>query len=259
MPRVLARLPYGAKTKPVEAFAFEEFELDAKGRAKQAPHEHFTWMNAAYVLGLKLNEAYAETGWCTRIRGAENGGKVTGLPLHTFVTDEGDVDLKCPTEVGIADRREKELSDLGFLSLGHYKNTDCAVFFGAQTVQKPAVYTDPDATANAAISARLPYIMAVSRISHFLKVIARDKIGSFMESSECQRWLTNWIGGYVLADPNASAAQKAKFPLAEAKIEVKEVPGQTGSFEVIAWLRPWLMLEELTTSMRLVAKIPQLQ
>jgi type VI secretion system protein ImpC len=214
-------------------------------------------MNASYVMGAKLTEAFNDTGWCTRIRGAEFGGRVEGLPCHTFITDEGDVDLKCPTEIGIPDTREKELSDLGFLSLGHYKNTDYAVFFGAQTVQRPKQYDDPDATANAAISARLPYIMAVSRISHYLKVIARDKIGSPMDVPNCERWLNNWIGSYILADPNASADKKAKFPLAAAKVSVEEVEGSPGSFQAVALLQPWLGMEELSASMRLVARIPE--
>ncbi len=260
MPRALARLPYGKETKPVEEFGFEEVELDAKGKAKKVPHERYCWMSAAYVMGTKLTEAFAKFGWCTAIRGVENGGKVEGLPAHVFRSDDGDPDIKCPSEVGITDRREAELSKLGFLPLCHFKNTDYSVFFGAQTAQKAKDYgpRSTAATANAAISARLPYLMATSRFAHYLKVIARDKIGSFMERSDCQEWLTRWIADYICLDPKASAEMKAKYPLAEAKIEVQEVPGSPGSYQAVAWLRPWLQLEELTTSMRLVAKIPQL-
>src|SRR5262245_24845737 len=193
MPRVLSRLPYGANTKPVEAFDYEEVELDKSGKAKPVPHDHFCWMNASYVLGTKLTDAYAKYGWCTAIRGAEGGGKVEGLPAFVFRSDDGDLDLKCPTEIGITDRREAELSKLGFLSLCHYKNTDYSVFFGAQTTQKPKKYDRPAATANAAISARLPYIMASSRFAHYLKCIARDTIGSFMERKDVQDWLERWI------------------------------------------------------------------
>jgi type VI secretion system protein ImpC len=259
MPRTLARLPYGENTKKVEEFGFEEVALDEKGRGKSVPHHEYCWMSTSYVLGAKLTEAYAKTGWCTAIRGAENGGKVEGLPAHNFTTDEGDVDLKCPTEIAITDRREAELSKLGFLPLCHYKNTDYAVFFGAQTSQKAKVYEGKDgpaATANAAISARLPYIMAASRIAHYLKCIARDKIGSFMEREDCEKWLNDWIANYVLADPKGSGSDKAKFPLAEAKIEVKDIPGKPGSYQAVAHLRPWLQLEELTTSLRMVAEIP---
>ena len=261
MPRVLSRLPYGKGTKPVEEFNYEEVELDVKGKAKKVPHSSYCWMNAAYVLGAKLTEAYAKNGWCTAIRGVENGGKVEGLPAHVFTSDDGDPDLQCPTEIGITDRREAELSKLGFLPLCHFKNTDYAVFFGAQTAQKSKVYgpKDTNATANAAISSRLPYIMATSRIAHFLKVIARDKIGSFMEASDCQDWLTRWISDYICADPKASSEMKAKYPLAEARIEVQEIPGHPGSYQAVAWMRPWLQLEELTTSLRMVAKIPQLK
>lgn len=257
MPRVLARSPYGKNTKPIEAFNFEEIQPGQDGRARAADHDDYCWMNAAYAMGTTISHAFAEYGWCTTIRGAEGGGKVEGLPSHVFISDDGDMDQKCPTEIGITDRREAELSKLGFLPLCHYKNTDYAVFFGAQTTQRPKKFGDPNATANAAISARLPYIMATSRIAHFLKVMARDKIGSFMEAEDAQRWLNNWINQYVNSSPGASAEMKARFPLAEAKIEVKEVPGQPGVYSAVAWMRPWLQMEELTASLRLVASIPK--
>lgn len=256
MPRVLARLPYGNSTVPVEEFHYEEVALsDDPKFAAETPHDQYTWMNAAYAMGARLTDAFAKYGWCTASRGAEGGGKVEGLPAHVFVTDEGDIDLKCPTEIAITDRREAELSGLGFLPLSHYKNTDYAVFFGAQSCQKPKKYDVPAATANAAISARLPYIMASSRIAHFLKVIARDKIGSFMEVKDCQDFMDNWIAQYVSADPNPGPEGKARFPLAEAKVTVQEVPGAPGSYQAVAWLRPFLQLEELSTSLRLVANI----
>jgi type VI secretion system protein ImpC len=258
MPRTLARLPYGAMTKPIEAFGYEEAEYDAAGKPKAMHHDEYCWMNSAFVMGTKLTEAFAKYGWCVAIRGAEGGGKVEGLPAHTFVSDDGDPDLKCPTEIGITDRREKELSDLGFLPLCHYKNTDYAVFFGAQTAQKPKKYDKPEATANAAISARLPYIMASSRIAHYLKVMARDKIGSFMEVKDCEDWLNKWIRNYVNSNPAAGQEMKAKYPLAEARIQVAEIPGKPGSYNAVAHLRPWLQFEELTTSLRMVARIPTL-
>lgn len=258
MPRVLSRLPYGASTKPIEEFEFEEVELDERGHAKPVPHDHYSWMNAAYVQGTVLTRAFSKYNWCVAIRGAEGGGKVEGLPAHTFKSDDGDSDLKCPTEIGITDRREAELSKLGFLPLCHYKNTDYAVFFGAQTAQKPKKYDKPEATANAAISARLPYIMASARIAHYLKVMARDKIGSFLEVSDCEAWLNKWIKNYVNSNPNADQEMKARYPLAEAKIQVKEIPGKPGSYNAVAHLRPWLQFEELTTSLRMVARIPQL-
>lgn len=257
MPRVLARAPYGQDTKAIEAFNFEEVEPNADGSARAAEHDQYCWMNAAYTMGATITHSFAEYGWCTSIRGAEGGGKVEGLPTHNFVSDDGDIDQMCPTEIGITDRREAELSKLGFLPLCHYKNTDYAVFFGAQTAQKPKKYGDPDATANAAISARLPYIMATSRIAHFLKVMARDKIGTFMEASEAETWLNRWINQYVNASPGASPEMKARYPLAEAKVEVKEVPGQPGVYNAVAWMRPWLQMEELTASLRLVANIPK--
>jgi type VI secretion system protein ImpC len=258
MPRVIARLPYGKATKPIDEFEYEEAPMDKRGKAQAMEHESYCWSNAAYVMGARLTDAFAKNGFCTAIRGAEGGGKVENLPTHIFTSDDGDIDTKCPTEIGITDRREFELSNQGFLPLCHYKNTDYAVFFGGQTVQKPKKYDRPEATANAAISARLPYIMASSRFAHYLKVMARDKIGSFMEASNVETWLNRWIQNYV--NPNVDAGQdmKARFPLREAKVEVREIPGKPGSYNAVAYLRPWLQMEELTTSLRMVASIPQM-
>ena len=257
LPRVIARLPYGRETKPIDEFGYEEAPFDQAGAAKSMGHHEYCWMNAAYVHGARLTDAFSKYGFCTAIRGAEGGGKVENLPSHNFVSDDGDRDLKCPTEIGITDRREAELSRLGFLPLCHYKNADYAVFFGAQTAQKAKEYDRPAATENAAISARLPYIMATSRFAHYLKVMGRDKVGSFMEASDCERWLNRWINNYVNTNENAGQESKARYPLREARIEVKEIPGRPGSYNAIAYLRPWLQMEELTASMRMVARIPQ--
>jgi type VI secretion system protein ImpC len=252
MPRVLARMPYGAETKPIEEFGYEE--VDA---SKPVPHNHFSWMNAAYVMGTKLTDAFAKYGFCVAIRGAEGGGKVEGLPAFTFTSDDGDKDLKCPTELGITDRREAELSKLGFLPLCHYKNTDYSVFFGGQTTQKPKKYDRPEATANAAISARMPYLMATSRFAHYLKVMARDMIGSFKEAGNIEDDLNRWIRNYVNANEKAGQETKAKFPLREAKVEVKEIPGAPGSYNAQVWMRPWLQMEELTAALSMVASLPK--
>lgn len=252
MPRVLSRLPYGEETSPVEEFAYEEMPADT-----QPGNGDYTWMNAAYVLGTRLTDAFAQHGWCTAIRGAEGGGRVDGLPVHLTTSDDGDVDMQCPTEIAVTDRREAELSSLGFMPLSHYKNTDYAVFFGGQTAQKPAKYDRPEATANAAISARLPYIMATSRIAHYLKVMGRDKVGSFMEAEDMESWLNRWINNYVNASEGGGQEMRAKYPLREAKLEVTPVPGKPGAYNAVAWLRPWLQMEELTTSLRMVARIPE--
>ena len=256
MPRTLARLPYGEATKAIEEFNYEEAPYDETGAAKSMEHNEYCWMNAAYAMGARLTDAFAQTGFCTAIRGAEGGGKVENLPTHVFTSDDGDMDAKCPTEIAITDRREFELSNLGFLPLCHYKNTDYSVFFGAQSVQKAKKYDRPEATANAAISARLPYIMASSRFAHFLKVMARDKVGSFMEAGDVERWLNRWITNYVNSNENAGQEIKARFPLREARVEVREIPGRPGSYNAVAYLRPWLQMEELTTSLRMVARIP---
>jgi type VI secretion system protein ImpC len=261
MPRTLARLPYGANTC-VHDLNFEEVELGEDGQPKWIDHGQYCWMNTAYVLGCRLTDAFAKYGWCTAIRGHDSGGRVENLPTHVVKDADGDLVMKCPTEVQIPDRREKEISDLGFLPLCHYKDRDYAVFFGGQTTQKPKKYEGKDgdaATANAAISARLPYMMATSRIAHYLKAIARDRIGSFMERSDCEKWLNNWIMNYVTADPNPDEIRKAEYPLAEARIQVTEVPGQPGSYNAVAYLRPWLQFEELTASLRMVAQIPKQQ
>ncbi|CAD2223968.1 conserved hypothetical protein [Pseudoalteromonas sp. 3J6] len=259
MPRFLSRLPYGAASKPVEEFNYEEFEVEPKdGRSVSTDNGDYCWSNAAYAMATNMTAAFSQYGFCTAIRGAEGGGKVEGLPTHIFTSDDGDPDLKCPTEIGITDRREAELSQLGFLPLCHYKNTDYAVFFGGQSCQKPKIYSTPDATANAAISARLPYLMATSRFAHYLKVMARDKIGSFMEAEDVESWLNRWILSYVNATEGGGQDIRARYPLADAKVSVKEIPGQPGAYNAVAWLKPWLQMEELTSSLRLVAKIPEI-
>jgi type VI secretion system protein ImpC len=257
MPRVLARRPFGRSGTTIDEFNYEEAPVTADGNTREMDHDQYCWMNAAYALGTRLTAAFADYGFCTAIRGAASGGKVENLPLHSFESAEGDRDDKCPTEVNIPDRREAELSKLGFMPLVHYKNTDYAVFFGAQTVQKARKYDRDDDTANAEISARLPYVMATGRFAHYLKVMARDRIGSFMEASDCEVWLNRWIMKYVNGNPEVSETLKAQFPLREARIEVREIPGQPGSYNAVAMLRPWLQMEELTASLRMVARIPK--
>lgn len=251
MPRVLARLPYGEKFKRIDEFNYEE-NVDG------TDHNKYQWMSAAWAYASRITDAQAKYGWMARTRGVEGGGKVEGLPVHTFPTDEGGVAMKCPTEIAITDRREFELSNLGFLPLVHCKNRDYAAFMGAQTCQKPKQYMKPEATANAELSAKINYILCVSRFAHYLKVMARDKIGSFMETSECERWLNDWINNFVLADPSlAGDDAKARKPLAEAEVRVQPVPGKPGYYEAVAYLRPHFQLEALSTSMRLVAEIPK--
>lgn len=249
LPRVLSRIPYGAETCPVEDFAFEE-------DTKDGDSSHYVWMNAAYAMGANINRSFADYGWCAHIRGVESGGVVENLPTHIFPTDDGGQAMKCPTEIAITDRREAELSKNGFLPLCYWKNTDYAVFLGGQTVNKPQEYDNPDASANAALSARLPYIFATSRFAHYLKCIVRDKIGSFKERGDMERWLSDWISNYVTSDPNATEEVKAKYPLAEAKVEVNEIEGQPGYYQAKFYLRPHYQLEGLTTSLRLTTKVP---
>jgi type VI secretion system protein ImpC len=256
MPRVLSRLPYNDKTNPADGFTFNEVEFDKNGRAKKMDHNEFTWMNAAYVMGAKMTESFEKTGWCTAIRGASSGGKVEGLPTFGFVSDDGDIDLKCPTEIAITDRREKELANLGFMPLSHYKKTDYAVFFGAQTAKRPKIYEEDSATENAAIAAKLPYIMVTSRVAHHVKIMGRDMIGSMKSTSEVEADLNKWIKNYIDTNPNSQEYVRHRYPLAEAKISVEAIPGRVGAYHAVAYMKPWLPLEELSTSLRLVASIP---
>jgi type VI secretion system protein ImpC len=249
-PRILMRVPYGKAGKQVDGFNYEE-AVDG------TDHSKYLWGNAAYALGARMSNAFALYGWCAAIRGVEGGGLVEGLPVHSFYTDEGDVAMKCPTEVPITDRREKELADQGFVPLVHCKGTDYAAFFSVQSTQKSKMYDKEAANANARLSTQLPYILAVSRFAHYLKAMMRDKIGSFMSRSDCERWLNQWIVQYVTPDDNASPAYKASHPLRDAKIEVSEVPGKPGVYKAVAFLRPHFQLDELSVSLRLVAELPQ--
>lgn len=250
LPRMLLREPYGSETVPVEAFNYEE-EVDG------AEHGEYLWGNASWALGARITQAFAKHGWCATIRGVESGGLVEGLPVHNFRTGSGDIAMKCPTETQITDRREKELADLGFAPLVHCKGTPNAAFFSVQSAQKPKKYDSDAATANARISAQIPYIFAVSRFAHYLKSMMRDKIGGYMSRAEAESFLNDWINNYVVGNEDASAEVKAKRPLAEARIDVVEVPGKPGAYRAVAFLRPHFQLDELSVSMRLVADLPE--
>jgi type VI secretion system protein ImpC len=251
LPRFLGRMPFNpADGMTVDGFNFVE-EVDG------TDHQKYLWCNAAYAFATKLTRAFEDFGWCAAIRGVEGGGLVEDLPTHTFKTDEGEVALKCPTELAVTDRREKELSDLGFISLVHCKNTAYAAFFGAQSAQKAKKYANEAANANAVLSSQLQYIFAVSRIAHYMKAMMRDKIGSFSAASSVEEFLNRWLTQYVLLDDNASQEQKAQFPLREASVQVSEVPGRPGVYRAVSFLRPHFQLDELSVSLRLVAELPQ--
>ena len=251
VPRFLGRLPYNPKDgTTTEGFNFVE-DVDGSDHAK------YLWVNTAYAFGARLTSAFETYGWCAAIRGVEGGGLVEDLPTHTFRTDDGEIALKCPTEIAITDRREKELSDLGFIPLVHCKNTDYAAFFGAQSAQKPKKYDSDAANANAGVSAQLQYMFAVCRIAHYMKAMMRDKIGSFASASNVENFLNRWISQYVTTDDQASQDVKAQYPLREASVEVSEVPGRPGVYRAISFVRPHFQLDELTVSLRLVAELPQ--
>lgn len=249
LPHILMRDPYGKNNRPVDEFDYEE-SVDG------TEHNKYLWGNAAWALGARITESFARYNWCATIRGVEGGGKVEGLTVHNFTTDEGDIAMKCPTEAAITDRREKELADLGFVPLVHCKNTDYAAFFSVQTAQKPKKYDTDSATANARLATNLSYILAISRFAHYLKAMMRDKIGSFMSRQECESFLNRWIMGYVI-DSSAPAEAKASHPLSEARVDVMEIPGKPGAYRAVAFLKPHFQLDELNVSMRLVADLPQ--
>jgi type VI secretion system protein ImpC len=250
MPRFLSRLPYGAKTDPVDEFAFEE-ETDS------GSSENYSWCNSAYAMATNITRAFKLYGWCSNIRGIESGGAVEGLPAHTFPDDEGGIALKCPTEVAISDRREAELAKNGFIPLIFRKNSDFAAFIGAQSIQKPQEYMDPAATANANLAARLPYLFATCRFAHYLKCMVRDKIGASMSKEQIQTWLQTWLMSYVDGSPSSSSMQfKATHPLADGRVELEENEENPGYYMAKFFLQPHYQLEGLTVSMRLVSRMP---
>ncbi|WDD92316.1 type VI secretion system contractile sheath large subunit [Burkholderia sp. FERM BP-3421] len=250
MPRFLARVPYGPKTQPIEEFGFEE-------KVDPDRSEDFCWANSAYAMGANITRAFKTYGWCTKIRGIESGGAVEVLPKFVLPSQDQEVELHCPTEIAISDRREHELSESGLMPLVYRKNSDTAAFIGAKTVHRPSIYEDDDATANANLSSRLPYIFATCRFAHYLKCIVRDKIGSFKSREDTQRWLNDWLMNYVDGDPSISSeTTKAKRPLSAAEVVVDEIPENPGYYRAQFFLRPHFQLEGLTVSLRLVSKLP---
>lgn len=250
MPRVLAREPFGTKSVKVEDFDFEE-ETDGHDGGKYA------WMNAAYAMAVNINYAFKEYGWTVRIRGVNSGGEVINLPVHTFPTDDGAIDMKCPTEIAISDRREAELSKSGLIPLIHRKNTDKAAFIGAQSLYRPKKKDTDEATAADNLSSRIPYMFACSRFAHYLKCMVRDKIGETMEREQLQKWLQNWIMRYVDGDPkNSTPSVKARKPLAGAKVDVFEDPENPGYYAARFYLRPHFQLEGMDIGLSLVSRLP---
>ncbi len=251
-PRVLGRDVYGSKFRPVAEFNFEE-------NTDGTNHDKYLWMNAAWAYAARITDAFAKYGWVARTRGVEGGGKVEGLPVHTFTTDNGDVAMKCPTEIAITERREQELEKLGFLSLIHCKDKPFAAFMSATSCQKPKKYDRPGATANAMLSTKFNQLLCVSRFAHFLKVMVRNRVGSFMERDEMEIWLNRWMNNYVLPNPEAYAGEdgqkmKSEKPLAFAEVKVVDVPGQPGVYRAVAHMRPHFQLEAVDISLRMVAK-----
>jgi type VI secretion system protein ImpC len=258
LPRMLARLPYGEGKNPVDGFNFEEDLRPAETAeyaAGETKHDNYCWANSAYAMAANILNTFHDTCFCTAIRGVEGGGKVEGLPIDTFPTDDGGIDAKCPTEVAISQSREAELGNLGFMPLSHWQNTDYAAFVGGQTAQKPTQYETAEATANAELSARLPYVFLVSRFSHYLKKMIYEWVGTNKERDQLERELNEWIMLYASAPTSAEDVKRAK-PLAEAKIVVKEIAERPGYYEAYAYLRPHIQLEGVTVDLGVVSKLP---
>ncbi len=251
LPRFLGRPLYGATTEPVEEFEFEEDTGSGK-------HDHHLWLNASYALAVRITESFKTYGWCTRIRGVESGGTVEDLPTAMFPTDDGTMDVKCPTEIAISDRREAELSKAGLMALIHRKNTNQATFIGGQTVQNPKAYEDPAATANANLAARLPYIFASCRFAHYLKCIVRDWVGSNREAPQLSADLNSWILQYVDPQPDFSSEEvKARKPLKAASIQVIADEENPGYYKGIFRLVPHYQLEGMDVSLSMVSRLPK--
>jgi type VI secretion system protein ImpC len=247
IPRVLGALPYHPVKNPAEGLEFFDEDLSK---------ETFLWHNAAFSMGSNIAKAFIKYGWTSSIRGVENGGKVEGLPIHIFKDVSGEMAIQCPTEISITDRREKELNDLGFLPLCYCKNKDYAVFFGGQTLYKAKIYNKSDATANACLSGRLPYILNVCRFAHYIKSIMRDKIGQYFTRDETESFLNNWISDYVILNPSMSSDVRSRYPLRGANVKVFNKPDNPGSFYAIIQIQPHGQLEGTNVSLRLVAEIP---
>lgn len=249
MPRFLARVPFGARTDPLDAFAFEE-ECDGPDASG------LLWANACWAFAANVARAFAEYGWCCRIRGIDRGGVVEGLPVLRHPTADGNVDRRTVTEICISERREAELSGCGLIPLMHRKNSDVAAFISAQSIQKPHAFDDPDATASANLSARLPYLFASCRFAHFLKCMVRDKVGSTMSRAQLQEWLSEWLLGYVDGSPLTSSEEyKSSHPLSAGKVRLEDIPERPGQFEARVFITPHYQLEGLSVALRLTSHV----
>jgi type VI secretion system ImpC/EvpB family protein len=256
LPRVLMRLPYGDDNTRKDGFRFREDVEDPDRRG-------FLWGNASYAFGAVLVRAFADCGWFAEIRGvpreAVGGGLVTGLPVYSFHTDKTHVAPRSSTNVNLTDLVEKDLSEFGFIPLCHCPDTELAAFYSNPSLQRPQVYDEVAATMNARLSAMLQYMLCVGRFAHYLKVLARDKIGSIGEPRELEELLHRWLLKYVLSGSEDSETAKAQYPLRDAKVQVREHPGKPGSYLSVIHLQPHFQLDVVTTGVRLTTELNPLQ
>ncbi len=250
LPRVMGRIPYNTLINPVKFLNFIE-EVSPENE------KHYSWMNAAYVYMTQIATSYGLYGWFGSITGAENGGRVNNLPLYIYKDKNGESIGKCPTEAAITDRREKELSDLGFISLCNAKDENYGVFFGSNNAYKPPIFSKETANANSDLTTKTPFMLNTSRFAHYLKCMMRDKVGSFVNKDSVKGFLAEWLAKYTLLDDNAPANLKIEYPLREFSITVEDIIGKPGNYKTIVLLRPHNQLQSIEISLRLVSEMPK--
>lgn len=251
LPRVLMREPYRCDGSRREGFLYRETATD--------PQHHYVWGGACYAFGSVLIRAFANTGWFADIRGGVHefgeGGVVRHLTYAGFDSDRRRIAARCATETQIDDYLERGLSEQGFIPLCSYHSVEHAVFYSNSSVHEPPGLSSDIARANARLASMIQYMLCVSRFGHYVKVIGRDKIGSFTGAAECQRILQNWLNQYTTSSEGASAELKARYPLAASRIEVKDQPGRPGHFVCVVHLQPHFQLDQLVSSIRLITEL----
>jgi len=250
MPRFLLRLPFGEKTVPVKAFNFNE---DVVGN-----HDRYLWGHSSIALATRIADSFAKYRWCPNIIGPQAGGSVESLPLHQYEA-MGEIQTKIPTEVLLTERREYELSEEGFIGLTFRKDADNACFFSANSVQKAKFFgNSPEGKAaetNYRLGTQLPYMMIMCRLSHYLKVLQREQIGSWKERVDLERELNTWIGQYVADMDDPAPGVRSRRPLRKASIKVEDVEGQPGWYRCNLQVRPHFKYMGASFTLSLVGKL----
>lgn len=250
LPRFLLRAPYDPEDNPISKFTYKE--------DVSSSHEDYLWGNTVYAFGSRLTDSFANYRWCTNIIGPNSGGAVKDLPVHTFES-MGDIEMKIPTEVLISDRREFELSEQGFIPLTMRKGSNNAAFFAANSAQAPKIFANtPEGKAaelNYKLGTQLPYLFAITRMSHYIKILQREHIGSWRERSDLERELNKWIKQYIADQENPSPEIRSQRPFKSARIDVEDVAGEPGWYRVKMALRPHFKYMGASFELSLVGKL----